>query len=143
MHRRKFLGIVGRGAVCGAVVLTVPGCSSRARTADEAKRAVARAIYGRDLRDVGLRLMAATKLSGQAKTQFEALLAKARRGEEIDHGVLRAHEKAVEKLLFALWGDDALLWPAVGFPHGPGQCTGFDLYTRPPVMPEGSGGKRS
>lgn len=143
MDRRRFLDLVGRSAACGAVVLAVPGCSSgkgEPRDERQAKRAVAAAIYGRELRDVGLRLMRETKLSGQQRRQLDALLAKARRGDEIDRDVLRGHDDAVQKLLLALWAVDAHLWPAVGYPHGPGQCTGFDAYTRPPVVPARTGG---
>jgi hypothetical protein len=84
--------------------------------------------------------MGETRLSADERKELDALMAKARRGDEIDRGVLRAHEKVVQKLLLALWGDNAYLWLAVGYPHGPGQCTGFDDYTRPPVVIGATGG---
>jgi hypothetical protein len=133
--RRDFVRWIGCAAVGGAALAAgaLPGCSERKpRNAAQAKRAVARAIFGPELAAKGERLLDSVSLSGDARDELDALLAKARKGVELDDSVIGEHEAAVKRLLREFWLDPAQMWLAVGFPHGPGQCTVFDLYTRPP-----------
>jgi hypothetical protein len=131
MLRRRFLHLASCSAAGAAVLWSLPRCSDP--TAEEARRAVAEAIFGRTLLEEGLRVMERAELDARERAHLDALVAAARKDAELEPDLLRAHRRVVEKLLVTVYSDDAVIWPALGYPHGPGQCTGFDDYTRPAV----------
>ncbi len=136
LTRRELIRILGSSAAAAAAGLSIGACSSkplRPRTAAAAKAAVARAIYGAELASQGERLIEHARLDEDEREQLASLTRLARTGAAVDRSAIEDHEEVVKRLLKDLWSDEDLLWHAVGYPNGPGVCTEFDLYTRPPV----------
>ncbi|MBI2896395.1 MAG: hypothetical protein HYY06_22750 [Deltaproteobacteria bacterium] len=136
LTRRELIRILGSSAAAAAAGLSIGACTSkklRPRSAEEAKKTIARAIFGAELATHGERLIERARLDEDEREQLAGLTRLARTGAALDRSAMEDHEAVVKRLLRDFWSDEDLLWHAVGYPNGPGVCTEFDLYTRPPV----------